>query len=334
MPLHLPQHRFRNSFSASSTTGSGIQTASSISDVHATVATMRWAAACVDISPLALPSPEHELTDPMRGVTATIPGSLPQDSNLDYTLTPGGTRRSKLNGFWEGTTDIDKANVSSSRLEVVVASPVEDTQSPTSPSPDRQPELIPSSSSTDLATVSIASAVQSEPIAPLSLLSTVPPATAPVVSDQFRNPQSSGMTDYFGDFSIPPSNSKMTMTSTTKDTSSSPASSSSSGNTNSEHRVGLLPPPIIRHDDSMENVNITSVPALPRRLALTRQTSSPLPESIPHEPRPLGGRLPSENISSLKLGRAAKEERMFNELGYLAPPYPPDELERRRALYK
>lgn len=25
---------------------------------------------------------------------------------------------------------------------------------------------------------------------------------------------------------------------------------------------------------------------------------------------------------------------MFNELGYLAPPNPPDELERRRALYK
>ena len=33
-------------------------------------------------------------------------------------------------------------------------------------------------------------------------------------------------------------------------------------------------------------------------------------------------------------GRAAKEEGMFNELGYLAPPNPPDELERRRALYK
>ncbi len=25
---------------------------------------------------------------------------------------------------------------------------------------------------------------------------------------------------------------------------------------------------------------------------------------------------------------------MFLELGYLAPPYPPDELERRRALYQ
>jgi hypothetical protein len=33
-------------------------------------------------------------------------------------------------------------------------------------------------------------------------------------------------------------------------------------------------------------------------------------------------------------GRALKEEAMFLELGYLAPPYPPDELERRRALYQ
>lgn len=32
--------------------------------------------------------------------------------------------------------------------------------------------------------------------------------------------------------------------------------------------------------------------------------------------------------------RAAKEEQMFRELGYLAAPNPPDEIERRRALYK
>ncbi|KAH9989015.1 hypothetical protein BJV77DRAFT_1018997 [Russula vinacea] len=33
-------------------------------------------------------------------------------------------------------------------------------------------------------------------------------------------------------------------------------------------------------------------------------------------------------------GRALKEETMFIDLGYLAPPYPPDELDRRRALYQ
>jgi hypothetical protein len=39
-------------------------------------------------------------------------------------------------------------------------------------------------------------------------------------------------------------------------------------------------------------------------------------------------------VATIKAGRAAKEEQMFNELGYLAPPNPPDELERRRAMYK
>ncbi|EDR06713.1 uncharacterized protein LACBIDRAFT_299832 [Laccaria bicolor S238N-H82] len=50
---------------------------------------MCWAAACVDISPLALPSPEHELTDPMHGVTASIPGSHSR-SLLLRQLFPGG----------------------------------------------------------------------------------------------------------------------------------------------------------------------------------------------------------------------------------------------------
>jgi hypothetical protein len=49
---------------------------------------------------------------------------------------------------------------------------------------------------------------------------------------------------------------------------------------------------------------------------------------------PFSTRLPSSNIAALKLGRAAKEEQMFTALEYLAPPNPPDELERRRALYK
>jgi hypothetical protein len=76
-----------------------------------------------------------------------------------------------------------------------------------------------------------------------------------------------------------------------------------------------------------------TVPALPRRVCLTRQTSSPLPVSTPHDSR-FAGRVASQSITSVKAGRAAKEEQMFAELGYLAPPNPPDELERRRALYK
>uniref|UniRef100_A0A0W0F757 histidine kinase n=1 Tax=Moniliophthora roreri TaxID=221103 RepID=A0A0W0F757_MONRR len=46
-------------------------------------ATMRLASSNVNISPLALPSPEHELTDPMRSVCVTVPGTLPHDGLIE-----------------------------------------------------------------------------------------------------------------------------------------------------------------------------------------------------------------------------------------------------------
>ncbi|KAL0577654.1 hypothetical protein V5O48_004343 [Marasmius crinis-equi] len=61
-------------------------------------ATMRVAGSNVNISPLALPSPEHELTDPMRSVCVTVPGTLPENAgvieqsvdHLDGSLSEGG----------------------------------------------------------------------------------------------------------------------------------------------------------------------------------------------------------------------------------------------------
>ncbi|KAJ3473663.1 hypothetical protein NLI96_g12889 [Meripilus lineatus] len=54
------------------------------SDAATSAAAIRWAAAHVSVAPLALPSPEHELTDPMRGVTATIPGSHPSEGLIHH----------------------------------------------------------------------------------------------------------------------------------------------------------------------------------------------------------------------------------------------------------
>ncbi|KAH8118230.1 hypothetical protein DFH11DRAFT_1724183 [Phellopilus nigrolimitatus] len=43
-------------------------------DLATAAATMRWAASShASLSPLAIPSPEHELTDPMRGMTVVLP---------------------------------------------------------------------------------------------------------------------------------------------------------------------------------------------------------------------------------------------------------------------
>ena len=292
VPLNIsvPIHRIRNSFSASaSTSANGAPTSepgpsSSATDVQASAATMRWAAARVDISPLALPSPEHELTDPMRGVTASIPGSHSQDALHDFRSETN--RRSRLTSFWEGTTDIEPT-----RLPTIAGSPSEPaTNTETTPtSNELEPTLALSDSTTHLA-----------------LLGSIPPASAPALNS--HHARTTGSTDYFFD-----------------------ACSVSPGETAKE----IVPPIILRESSPIPEVGTMSVPALPRRVCLTRQTSSPLPLTLPPESLFAGtNRVASENLNAVKAGRAAKEEQMYTELGYLAPPNPPDELERRRALYK
>ena len=292
-------HLMRNSVSTSLPTGKQHQIAippAVNTDVQATVATMRWAAACVDISPLALPSPEHELTDPMRGVTAAIPGSHSQDliANSDCPPNTSNNRKSRLTDFWQGTTDIDHGGSTHStgptQLVTILASPPDSR--PATPQPTK---------------IYMSTSVPSNHSIPVSLLASAVPASVPTVihnhGDGFKQ------TDYFGDVSAP---------------------------IQPEIALAPPPPPLITCDD-IEKTRVgdgtASVPALPRRVCLTRQTSSPLPVSLPPK-APFSTRLPSNNIAALKLGRAAKEEQMFTALEYLAPPNPPDELERRRALYK
>ncbi|GLB40521.1 putative protein with domain present in phytochromes and cGMP-specific phosphodiesterases [Lyophyllum shimeji] len=296
--LTLPTHRMRSSFSTSSaplpspgeTTNSAPLPLHSNAEVQTTVATLRWAAARVDISPLALPSPEHELTDPMRGVMATVPGSHPNDEAVtDHPVTPGGTRKTRLASFWRGTTDVDKDG----SVESFIEAPLTPQQN---------------------------SAIQLDGAMPLaSSLSgkvNIPAASAPQPNAYHSNELLP--VDYFGAAAIPRSESQVEFPSLP--------------NGDLEPSEDMPVPPIPQTPPKLE---MMSAPLpLPRRLCLTRQTSSPLPVSSQHEPRPCGGRVASENLSNIKAGRAAKEEQMFAELGYLAAPYAPDELERRRALYK
>jgi hypothetical protein len=239
---------------------------SSNPEVTAVAAAMRWAAARVNLSPLSLPSPEHELTDPMRGVTATIPGSHPATSSSQEIMTPGGSRRPRLTSFWQGTQDVDQAG----HLATIEASP------PVTP--------VEQTAKSDLGVSKFDAILPNMPI----------PASAPAL-----NAASKPGGDYFGD--VEPIEDPSCLGCSQVDIPAAP------------------------------EAGTVSVPALPRRVCLTRQTSSPLPASSSRETRYPGGRVASENIASVK---AAKEEQMFAELGYLAPPNPPDELERRRALYK
>ena len=264
----------------------GTQNMNFSSDATTAAATMRVAAARVNISPLALPSPEHELTDPMRGVHATIPGSHP--STPVSQGTPGSGRKTRLGSFWEGTQDIGEDK---ERLSTIMGS------NPGSPMQSDVDENTSNTQSVDY----VQSSLRPQP------------ATAPIC----RSPGANTDDDYF------------TVASTR----------TNSIDTHPHGAVAEVPSQWqdyinLRWDTEPIDLNLTTVPALPRRICLTRQTSSPLPEISPRDKILPGGRSVSDTISSYRIGRAAKEEQMFSELGYLAPPNPPDELERRRALYK
>ncbi|KAG6373418.1 Fph type histidine kinase [Boletus reticuloceps] len=293
-PASLIGRRFRKSFNDLRQTTShtmqlsldSTQNLTTAPDVTTAAATMRWAAARVNISPLALPSPEHELTDPMRGVHAAIPGVHASECSPPLNpCTPGSNRKTRLGSFWEGTQDVgDDVDKLSTIQGSGPASPVRFT-----PEGDTRP-LVDSTWST-----------------------LIPPASAPLPR---QSPEEQLEEDYF-------------------------TASSSRANTMD---ADLRPTPDVpsiwqefasaRRESEPLDFDVASTPALPRRMCLTRQTSSPLPISIASERKLPGGRSVSETVSSYRIGRAAKEEQMFLELGYLVPPNPPDELERRRALYK
>ncbi|KAI0087316.1 hypothetical protein BDY19DRAFT_893168 [Irpex rosettiformis] len=145
--------------------------------------------------------------------------------------------------------------------------------------------------------------------------SSLPPATAPVrVYEDKEDGDYFGMDDekLFGNLSTSESDASRMLTSVTR----------------SEHEVSrqLSAPPF--------GSEPSTVPALPRRICLTRQTSAPLPTLTLYERRLQNIRPSSDTSEISRASRSAKEEQMFSELGYLAPPNPPDELERRRALYR
>jgi hypothetical protein len=294
LPLvEFTAHRQRNSFSSSSSTGGEtLHFSSSNADHQTTAATLRWAAARVNLSPLALPSPEHELTDPMRGVNTAIPGSHPHSyvsRHGNELLTPGGTRRLRPNVFWRGTQDVEL------RVPSRGSGPDSDTSTET---------LVPSNEApSDL---------------PASIHPSLPPATAPL---DRRSSDEEDQMDYFGE----PDSNHSDLTS---------------------HDLGSSPPfdtsqpiqPALMRLVTVDS-GVMSVPAVPRRVCLTRQISSPLPNASAIDgnahtpPLPSNGRAAPSDYALFRT-RAAKEEQMFHELGYLAAPNPPDELERRRALYK
>lgn len=83
-------------YSASSNLPSGATTP----DLATAAATMRWAASeHASLSPLAVPSPEHELTDPMRGVAVALPVDDVEDAEEEVSSDNNGSTKYRWSGY-------------------------------------------------------------------------------------------------------------------------------------------------------------------------------------------------------------------------------------------
>jgi len=307
-PLTLSPYRLRNSFSSgTSVPGDNPPPMTTVTnaELQTTVATMRWAAAKVDISPLALPSPEHELADPMRGITATIPGAHRVDSYSDPSLMPGVSRRSRLTGFWEGTNDVEEDRTYRKRSSYSrdFREESEDVVPPLQLFQTLDPVM-----GADCLTSSNSVLPVARQKSHLSLESTMAPSSE--VYNTSDNLPGDHDVELMANEAV--SESKILLS------------------------TNVIPPGGVRLEDTQfSEVGTVSVPVAVRKMCLTRQISSPLPivSPIKADNRMFGGRVISD-LQLPRLQRMSKEEQLFNQLGYLVPPDPFDELSRKKALYK
>ncbi|KAJ7220088.1 hypothetical protein GGX14DRAFT_354775, partial [Mycena pura] len=310
---HIPSASTSTSTAAFASTAF---TASPAAATHAqtSAATLRWAGARVRVAPLSLPSPEHELVDPMRNAAAVpIPGSYPEfpaaphhhprssqshsHSVHSRSRTPSGSGMLSTIDGSPATPDLERTAPLAQDVDVATAAQagsvsMPDTRDPTPtvlhpvPIPHLPPATAPSPSAR-------------APNSPITILADAATYSAP--SDHWhvvRDPDSSPGTDLYRD---------------------------STAQYRFEHGHVARSVPAPGHSA--------------RRHPLTRQTSAPLPEAekARRKADEGQGQVPGQALgrwSAKEDARAAREERAFAQRGFLAPPFPPDELGRRRALYK
>ena len=348
----LPSHRLRNSFSTASSTpshntslrpnfyiplasttnvssqfttalaspflsSSNVTTMSSpsVSASQTAAAALRMAGAHVDLAPLALPSPEHELTDPMRGLNTAIPGSHPEYESPEDGKATGRDRdrkakfkpRSHLN---EVIQDGDESAYSPGGTKKRLSARMESLKEFWGGTQDVDPKY---GGMTPPAELRVGKARSQ-------------PAATEVES-----------ADYFSHQSVPPSQK--------------------------------FHEPSVDYSDAIRSVPVSSSFVevdIRQNARLARQTSAPLPISIagiitsasvpPMSTENLGcsadgsARLSQVSSEILMSGQVStpstapegttaivptqKDEYVYHQSGYLQPPSPPDETDRRRALYK
>ncbi|KAJ3990147.1 atypical/HisK protein kinase [Lentinula detonsa] len=296
-------------------------------------ATLRLAGTHVNISPLALPSPEHELTDPMRtvgvlgkNVMVTVPGGRlleSSDSTNSLVTTPGGTTRririsQELKKFWRGTRDVDGPSGTYNQVDdILTASDSYSNGSPVAKGKRKSvkiqsPGLMNSNGHDDYFTrgreFSAASLRQASDLNAVPHSISIPTPSLSAYSFPYPYDRTQMVSRPTGAMSVP-----------------LPVAT----NAASSHSdiTAISNPP---DSDTVDGPPV-------HRMALMRQSSAPLPagsgsNSMLRGNLAIGMPMPPRTLPPSM--RAAKEEQMFRDLGYLVAPNPPDELERRRALYK
>ncbi|KAG8906833.1 His Kinase A domain containing protein [Tulasnella sp. 403] len=288
-------------------------------------ATVRWAGAGVDVAPLALPSPEFELTDPMRRASRGAASSTPPPTaKLDRSQL--GTKYDRMgHTAWEGLPSSAPVRVkpssdrpgyfaarqSTSRLEAITGSPVGspgerssiDVDIPTVAAPSEPPSPSAKRKSREGILFHPASSPWGSPGSSASSYRSFhtaynPQTSASATAPPHRLPDDHN--DYFGHIPF-------------KDGDGARGKAASSQARTPDGRRGSVEScmlPSVGNDSSME-ISPYTLMAIP-----------------PNDPR-----------DSLQLGMASSGtsdpyEAWFSRMGYLLSPPPSDELERRKALYK
>jgi hypothetical protein len=332
MPLPAPRGILSRSLSDSSTTvspapiddSSRSSAHESHHDFHAAAAAMRLAGDGIDVRPLALPSPEVELTDPLRGHTASIAlpwsreGQDPSGDSAMFSVTSSDSgshsRKTRLNSFWNVV------------LDDVMGCPAEANTGANAAMEERDhPSSLPTISASPVGTPAQTMGSSRR----LSLKDHaspkhIPPVSAPLLVG-LPKPSPN---DYFA---IPPR--RREDTSRLTEASLCPTTSDESPS---------LP---IMQDISVFEASPQSLPSSrgSRRPPLfSRAVSEPLtprtkaPDGSPLDPasdhEPPCPRPQSELIKPSH--RKVREEVEYHRRGFLIPPTPPNEWERQKALYK
>lgn len=252
-----------------------------------------------DFTPLSVPSPERELLDPMASAGSSSKsriGSSASDTSADIGARPGSWPSEQRSAL----------GLPTQRLDTIPASPLGTPA-------DESPLNV----SDDAATLAYSERRMAS-LAPHR--ANIPPASAPI---EWQNDKVAGTSDYFGDAgkshspdSKPPpaSRTSSSMTITGRENDDDHTSSSSS------RRGSFVKPKLVAHGS--------------HEVAPTKDAAAPTPRSVfisREAPAAMG--LPAA-LFDRPINNPAAEEEAFRSLGYLRAPLPPNEIERRRALYK